>query len=75
MNLESLGRTLIGIAAVLLMLGLILVGLGRLGINRLPGDIFFRRGNTSVFFPIVTGIIISVILTIVVNLLLWWTRR
>jgi hypothetical protein len=36
----------------------------------LPGDIVFERGSTTVFIPIVSSILISVLLTIVINLLL-----
>ena len=43
------------------------VGIGKY-LGHLPGDISFTRGNTSFSFPIVTCILISVILTIVLNL-------
>lgn len=43
------------------------LGIGKF-LGHLPGDISFTRGNTSFSFPIVTCIIISVILTIVLNL-------
>ena len=75
MSLEGLGRALIAAAAVLLVVGLILIGMGRLGVSKLPGDILLRRGNTRIFFPIVTGIVISILATIVLNVLLWWWRR
>ncbi|MBD7935714.1 MULTISPECIES: DUF2905 domain-containing protein [Cytobacillus] len=35
-------------------------------LGKLPGDIVFRKGNTTVYFPIVTSIIISVILSLIV---------
>jgi DUF2905 family protein len=41
-------------------------GLNRLG--RLPGDIFIERGSFTLFIPIVSSILISVLLTIVLNL-------
>ena len=58
----------------LVIFGLIAVvvgGLMMLGVpfGRLPGDISYRRGNSSFHFPIVTSIILSIILTLLLNLL------
>jgi hypothetical protein len=52
-----------------IVLGLILVGIGvllKLGVplGRLPGDIVIRRGNATFYFPIVTCIIVSVVLSL-----------
>ena len=62
----------------LIVLGIVLVGLGllwpllaRIGFGRLPGDIVVERGTFTVYFPIVTSIVISVALTLV----LWLMRR
>jgi hypothetical protein len=44
--------------------------LGRVGLDRLPGDIVFRRGNLTVYFPIGLMILLSVVGTIVLNVLL-----
>ncbi|MDP8900243.1 MAG: DUF2905 domain-containing protein [Actinomycetota bacterium] len=70
MGLEGLGRLLIGGALVLLVLGGLLLVLGRLGFDRLPGDLVFRRGNFTVYFPIGLTILLSVVGTIVLNVLL-----
>ena len=70
MGLESLGRLLIGGALVLLVLGGLFLLLGRLGLDRLPGDLVFRRGNLTVYFPIGLMILLSVVGTIVLNVLL-----
>jgi hypothetical protein len=64
------GRLLI-IAGIVLLVAGIWISLGwrvpfRLG--RLPGDIHFRSGNTSVYFPVVTCLLLSVILTLVLSL-------
>ena len=61
---------LIGGALVLLVLGGLLLLLGRLGLDRLPGDLVFRRGNFTVYFPIGLMILLSVVGTIVLNLFL-----
>ena len=69
MSIESLGRILIGVAIVLLVLGGLFLVLGRLGLDRLPGDLVFRRGNATVYFPIGLMILVSVVGTILLNLL------
>jgi hypothetical protein len=67
-SLEGIGKLLIGGAIVLLVLGGLFVLLGRFGLDRLPGDLVFRRGNFTVYFPIGLMILLSVIGTIVLNL-------
>ena len=68
MSLEGIGKLLIGGAIVLLVLGGLFVLLGRFGIDWLPGDLLFRRGNLTIYFPIGLMILLSVIATIVLNL-------
>jgi len=53
----------------LIIAGLVLVGIGlliKLGlpVGRLPGDIVIKRGNSSFYFPIVTCIVVSVVLSL-----------
>jgi hypothetical protein len=67
-GLEGLGRLLIGGAVVLLVFGFIFLLLGRFGVDRLPGDLVFRRGNLTVYFPIGLMILLSVVGTILLNL-------
>jgi hypothetical protein len=67
-GLEGLGRLLIGGAVVLLVLGGLYLLLGRLGLDRLPGDLVFRRGNLTVYFPIGLMILLSIVGTILLNL-------
>jgi hypothetical protein len=59
-----LAGVLIAIAGLLMMLG------ERLGLGRLPGDIAMRRKSTTVYFPIVTSLVLSVVLTLLLNLLI-----
>ena len=68
MSIEGLGRILIGVAIVLLVLGGLFLVLGRLGIDRLPGDLVFKRGNVNVYFPIGLMILLSIVGTILLNL-------
>jgi hypothetical protein len=70
MGLEGLGKILIGGAVVLLVLGGLFLLLGRFGIDRLPGDLVFRRGNVTVYFPIGLMILVSIVATILLNIFL-----
>ena len=70
MSLEGIGKLLIGGAIVLLVLGALFLLLGRLGLDRLPGDLVFKRGNVTVYFPIGFMILLSIVGTILLNLFL-----
>ena len=52
----------------MLVLGGLFVLLGRLGIERLPGDLVFRRGNFTLYFPIGLMLLTSIVATILLNL-------
>jgi hypothetical protein len=67
-GLEGLGKLLLAGAAVLLVVGGLFLVLGRFGIDRLPGDVVFRRGNATIYFPIGLMILLSIVGTIVLNL-------
>lgn len=66
-----MGRILIIGGLAIVALGLLWPWLRRLGVGRLPGDIYVRGEHTSFYFPIVTCILISV----VASLLFWLLRR
>ena len=59
---------LIGGAVVLLVLGGLLFLLGRFGLDRLPGDLVFKRGDFTLYIPIGLMILLSVVGTIVLNI-------
>ncbi len=68
--MDALGKILILLGAILIIGGLAIVVLSKVpGLGRLPGDINIEFGNVSCFFPIATSILLSVVLTIVLNLL------
>jgi DUF2905 family protein len=68
----EIGKLLLIVGLVLAAIGgLVMLGGGRVPLGRLPGDVVWRRGGTTVFFPIVTCIIVSAVLT----LILWLVRR
>ena len=61
-------KLLIILGIVILVIGLLYPYIKKLGLGQLPGDLMFKSGNLTFFFPIVTCIIISVVLTIILNL-------
>ena len=63
----DLGRMLVFVGGLLLVVGLIfiLAGKANLPIGRLPGDIVYRGKNTTFYFPLMTSILLSVILSLV----------
>lgn len=65
-----MAKILIGLGIVLMIVGILwlLFPSAFSWIGNLPGDIQHRSGNTRVYFPVVTMIVISIIATIVLNL-------
>jgi len=66
-----MARFLIVLGLLLVVAGLLWPWLTRLGLGRLPGDIVVRHGDFTFYFPIVSCIIISVVLSLV----LWLMNR
>jgi ribose/xylose/arabinose/galactoside ABC-type transport system permease subunit len=65
----ELGKFLVVLGAVIVVLGLLLwSGVGGGWLGRLPGDIRIERGNSTFYFPIVTCIIISIVLSLIFSL-------
>ena len=61
------------VGKVLVLIGLAIAGLGLLvmlgvPLGRLPGDIAIRRGSFSFYFPVVTSIVLSILLTLILSL-------
>jgi hypothetical protein len=69
----GVGRMLIVLGLVLVVAGVLITFAGRLPfrLGRLPGDIAYHGKNTSFYFPIVTCLLLSAILTLV----MWIVRR
>jgi Protein of unknown function (DUF2905) len=70
MDLSGVGRVLLILAAVVAVIGVLFVLAGRGLLPRLPGDVVIERGNTRFYFPLGTSILVSLILTVVLNLFL-----
>jgi Zn-dependent protease with chaperone function len=68
MALESLGKLLIIIGVSVVMVGAFFMLLSKLPwFGRLPGDIVVNRGGWSIYIPITTMILVSLVLTIIMN--------
>jgi hypothetical protein len=63
----DLGRMLVLVGGLLLVLGLLLIAAGKINlpIGKLPGDIVVRGKNTTFYFPLMTSIVLSVLLSLV----------
>ena len=73
---EGIGRVLIVVGIVIAVLGLIIFLGGRIPVlGKLPGDIIIKKEGFSFYFPIVTFLLLSVVLTVIVNIILRLTGR
>lgn len=77
MEISNIGKWLIFIGLGIFVAGLFFWLGGKMGlpIGKLPGDIHVQREKFSVYAPIATSILISIFLTLVINLILWLMRR
>jgi hypothetical protein len=74
--MEGLGKILLIVGAVIIVIALLMIfGQHIPFFGKLPGDIFIKKDNFSFYFPIVTFLIISVILTIIINVILYFINR
>lgn len=70
MDITSIAKYLIYIGVIFLLIGSILFFLSKvgIGIGKLPGDILIRKDDFTFYFPLATSILISILLTIVLNI-------
>lgn len=67
-NITSVAKMLITFGLLMILGGGILLLFGRITpFGRLPGDVFIQRGNFVFFFPIVTCLLVSLLLTLLFN--------
>jgi Protein of unknown function (DUF2905) len=70
MDLSALGKVVVLAGLGVVAAGAFLFVVGKGYLPHLPGDLSFRLGSVRVFFPLATSLLLSVVLTIVLNLLL-----
>lgn len=65
--MNQLGKLILGLGLALVVIGGVLMLAGRMGLplGRLPGDFVYRGKHTTVYFPLVTCIVVSVVLTLI----------
>ena len=75
-GMETLGRMLLIMGGLIALLGVIFLLGGKMPwFGRLPGDIRIERGNASCVFPIATSLLLSLVLTIFLNLIARLLRK
>ncbi len=77
LNFESIGWFLLVSGGVLALMGVGALALARLGVtlDSLPGAIVVQRGPVTIFAPVMGCLLLSLLLTIVVNVTIWILRR
>ena len=74
--MEGIGKILLIAGGVIIVLGLILIFSHHIPfLGKLPGDIVIKREGFSLYFPLVTFILISIVLTVVINVILHFTGK
>ena len=67
--LNEAAKTLIGIGFLLMVAGVLLSLFGKIpGLGKLPGDWYFRKGDFTFYFPLATCLLLSLVLTAILNL-------
>jgi hypothetical protein len=75
-NMEGLGKILLIVGGTIVVLGLLLVFSGHIPfLGKLPGDLFIKKDGFSFYFPIVTLLILSILITIIVNVVLHFLNK
>ena len=71
-DFQFLGKSLIGFGLIIALIGILVFFSDKIPfIGRLPGDIYIKRENFSFYFPITTGLLLSLIISIV----LWLFKK
>ncbi|MBC8275201.1 MAG: DUF2905 domain-containing protein [Chloroflexi bacterium] len=74
--MEGIGKILLIVGGIIVILGLILIFSHHIPfLGKLPGDIFVKRDGFSFYFPIVTFLVLSILITIIVNAILYFLKK
>ena len=68
--MNELGKAILGLGLLLVLIGVVLLFAGRIGLpfGRLPGDVVYKGKHVTVFIPIVTCILISIVASVLMYL-------
>jgi hypothetical protein len=74
--MNELGKVLIGLGVLIAVIGVVLLLAGRFGLplGRLPGDFVYRGKNVTIYFPLGTCILISIVISVILYLLSLFRR-
>jgi len=77
MEFTTLARWLIYVGFGIIALGLLVWAFGKMGVafGKLPGDIHIQKEKFRLYFPIITSIALSILLTLLINFILWILRK
>jgi len=72
----DLGKLLVVMGGLLVLVGLVVMLVNRSGLplGKLPGDIVYRGKNTTIYFPLATSVVVSVVLSLVLYVVSRWRR-
>ncbi|MGB8707909.1 MAG: DUF2905 domain-containing protein [Dehalococcoidia bacterium] len=74
--MEGLGKILLIVGGIIVILGLVLIFSQHIPfLGKLPGDIFIKKEGFSFYFPIVTLLVLSILVTIIVNVILHFLNK
>lgn len=65
---QIIGKTLMTLGLILLLAGVVIYFGEKIGIGKLPGDILYKKGNITFYFPIVTIILSGVVISLISSL-------
>ncbi len=77
-DFQSIGKTLVVIGGLIVVVGLLLILTEKVNLpflGKLPGDIYIKRKNFQLYFPVVTSIVLSLILSLVFYLISYFSKR
>lgn len=72
---QQFGKWLVAVGAAIVIIGLLVMLLGRIGLFRLPGDFTFGGRNWRIYIPLTSSIILSILLTLILWLIHCFFRR
>ena len=74
--MEGVGKILLIFGGIIIIIGLLLIFSHHIPfLGKLPGDIFIKRDGFSFYFPLVTLLLLSVLITIIVNIVLYFMNK
>jgi hypothetical protein len=72
--MQNFGKAILLIGLLLIVVGAAIWGLGKAGFRGLPGDIVYKTDNVRIYFPIVTCLVLSALLTLLLWLWQWLSK-